>query len=59
MKKLWGLFSKFDSTKEIINRIKASTYDEAVEYFSKKKQLLKEQFDKLYIVIKIKDKHEQ
>jgi hypothetical protein len=48
-------YSNTNSKKEAISKTKAGSIEEAVEYFAKTKQIELDEFNKLFVVEKIKN----
>jgi hypothetical protein len=51
----YKFYSKNSKKKEAIGKVEARSYKEAIEFFSKKKQLPIEEFQKLYEVTNYTD----
>ena len=51
--KVYGYYSKTDSTREIRGKVSASSLSEAIELMSNKKMLTIEQFTDIYSIIQI------
>lgn len=45
---IYYFYSKTDSSKEPVLRVKCQSYEDALDYFSKIKKLSKQEFIKLY-----------